>query len=172
MTRLSGFALNEDIWLKLLATICLSMPLHCLLVHSDASHIRFSHTANFKVTLCPSRFLPLTWFCLALDGSGCRRSDSCQRTALGWWLPGPSAEPLPHGWGQKHLWQYACRITKRTTWDRETRFVLKVFFFYLMGSQEMHRYWRGQRFKLEKLLKCIWQPEIMNVNSQNRWLLH
>lgn len=50
VTLLSGFALNEDIWLKLLATICFSMLLHSLLVHSDASHTGFAHTGNFKVT--------------------------------------------------------------------------------------------------------------------------
>lgn len=89
---------------------------------------------NFKVTLCGCDSSPftsrLTWFGLALGGSGCRRSGSCRRTVTGWWHPGPSAEPWPHGWARRRLWQSAWRIRERerTMWDKgDTGTFSKVF---------------------------------------------
>lgn len=90
----------------------------CLLAHSAVCQKPVWMTSKFKVTPCLLLSLHLTWFCLALGGSGCRRSGSCRRTATDWRPPGPSAEPSPHGWALRHLWQCACRISERTMWDR------------------------------------------------------
>lgn len=100
---------------------------HCLLFHAV---LLFVHSlccmsevgVNYiKIQSHPlSLSLPLTWSCLALDGSGYRHSGSCLHTATGWWPPGPSAEPSPRGWAQRRPWQYACRIRESTMWDRDT----------------------------------------------------
>lgn len=74
---------------------------------------------------CPLLLPPLTWSCLALGASGCRRCCSCRRTAPGWWPPGPCAEPSPRGWAQTRPWQCACRI-KRTVWGRNAGLLLTV----------------------------------------------
>lgn len=131
------------------------MLLRCLLAHSAVCQGPVWMTSNLKVTLCP---LPLTWFCLALGGSGCRHSGSCRRTATGWWSPGPSAEPWPRGWVQRRLWQCACRIRERTMWDKDTGTFSKVFYDTAevqgdTGERERETVWVEDSFHC--LNKCI-----------------
>lgn len=122
MTQLSGFALNtEPSFEGLPATLDGSMLFCALLTHS-ARVSKGVCDQNSKSPRAASSLLPLTWFCLALCGSGCRRSGSYRRTATGWRHPGPSAEPSPRGWAQRRLWQCACRIMRENSvrqrhWD-------------------------------------------------------
>lgn len=123
MTQRSGFAEYER-FIKAEASIYLSTVFCCL---PSSLCQKLWMTSKFKVTLCPLPSLPLTLSCLALGASGCHHCGSCQHIVPGWWPPGPSAEPSPHGWAQKRPWQCACRITKRTIWNRDTRLFLNRF---------------------------------------------
>lgn len=91
--------------------VLFARPLRCV-PHTAMNDIKIqSHT---QLPL-----LPLTWSCLSLCVSDCHCSDSCQHTAPGWWLRGPSSEPLPHGWAQRRLWRSACRIREREQHETE-----------------------------------------------------